>query len=101
MFRAPFFSSQPSKPVRAARRASRSPAAAAAARDARVRDALADLSEEQRETVRLAFFSGLTQTEIAEAQNAPLGTVKSRLRLAFKRLRAALGDDFQMELHDD
>ena len=76
-------------------------AAAAAARDARVRDALADLSEEQRETVRLAFFSGLTQTEIAEAQNAPLGTVKSRLRLAFKRLRAALGDDFQTELHDD
>ncbi|MEO1689366.1 MAG: sigma-70 family RNA polymerase sigma factor, partial [Pseudomonadota bacterium] len=75
--------------------------AAAAARDARVREALGALSEDQREVVRLAFYGGLTQTEIAESVGAPLGTVKSRLRLAFGRLRAALGDDFEQELYDD
>lgn len=78
------------------------PAATAAvtARDARVRAALAELSGDQREVVRLAFFSGMTQTEIAAEVDAPLGTVKSRLRLAFARLRAALGDDFADELND-
>lgn len=72
--------------------------AAAAARDARVREALAGLSEDQREVVRLAFYGGLTQAEIAVEVDAPLGTVKSRLRLAFGRLRAALGDEFSEEL---
>jgi RNA polymerase sigma-70 factor (ECF subfamily) len=75
--------------------------AAAKDRDARVRVAIAGLSVDQREAVRLAFFAGLTQTEIAEKLNAPLGTVKSRLRLAFVRLRGALGDDFSQELLDD
>ncbi|MGG7567363.1 sigma-70 family RNA polymerase sigma factor [Rhodovulum sp. DZ06] len=75
--------------------------AAASARDARVREALSELSEDQRETVRLAFFAGLTQTEIAEQIGAPLGTVKSRLRLAFRKLRDALGDEFSEELRDD
>jgi RNA polymerase sigma-70 factor (ECF subfamily) len=75
--------------------------AAAADRDARVRAAIGLLSADQSETVRLAFFAGLTQTEIAERLNAPLGTVKSRLRLAFVRLRGALGDDFSQELLDD
>jgi RNA polymerase sigma-70 factor (ECF subfamily) len=75
--------------------------AAASGRDARVREALAALSEEQREVVRLTFFAGLTQAEIAEAAGVPLGTVKSRLRLAFGRLRAALGDAFAEELLDD
>ena len=75
--------------------------AAAADRDARVRGAIAGLSDDQREAVRLAFFAGLTQTEIAEKLDAPLGTVKSRLRLAFARLRTALGDDFSQELLDD
>jgi RNA polymerase sigma-70 factor (ECF subfamily) len=70
-------------------------------RDARVRAAIEDLGPDQRETVRLAFFAGLTQIEIAERTGAPLGTVKSRLRLAFRRLRAALGDDFSQELLDD
>ncbi|MGM0583981.1 MAG: sigma-70 family RNA polymerase sigma factor [Pseudomonadota bacterium] len=74
---------------------------AAAGRDARVRAALDSLSEDQREVVRLTFFSGLTQTEIAERVGAPLGTVKSRLRLAFSRLRAALGEAFSEELFDD
>lgn len=75
--------------------------AAVAARDARVRAVLAELSDDQREVVRLAFFAGLTQTEIAAEVKAPLGTVKSRLRLAFVRLRAALGEDFAEELNDD
>lgn len=75
--------------------------AAAAGRDARVRAALESLSEDQREVVRLTFFSGLTQTEIAERVGAPLGTVKSRLRLALARLRAALGEAFSEELFDD
>ena len=76
-------------------------AAATADRDARVRDALAGLGKEQLEAVRLTFYAGLTQAEIAQATGAPLGTVKSRLRLAFARLREALGEDFSVELNDD
>ena len=76
-------------------------AAAAAARDAQVRDALAALGEDQRDVVRMAFFVGMTQAEIAAALDVPLGTVKSRMRLALGRLRAALGDDFAEELLDD
>lgn len=76
-------------------------ALAAADRDARVRQALATLSDEQREVVRLAFFSGLSHGEIADQLAAPLGTVKSRLRLSFKRLRDELGDAFAQELTRD
>jgi RNA polymerase sigma-70 factor (ECF subfamily) len=75
--------------------------AANADRDARVRAAITGLGDDQREAVRLAFFAGLTQSEIAEKLGAPLGTVKSRLRLAFARLRAALGEEFSQELLDD
>jgi RNA polymerase sigma-70 factor (ECF subfamily) len=75
--------------------------AAASRRDARVREAIEGLSAEQRQVVSLTFFSGMTQAEIAEAAGVPLGTVKSRLRLAFGRLRAALGEDFSEELFDD
>jgi RNA polymerase sigma-70 factor (ECF subfamily) len=74
---------------------------AAADRDAAVRAALADLPPEQREVVRLAFYDGLSHAETAEALSAPLGTVKSRLRLALARLRDALGEDFIEELLDD
>ncbi len=59
-------------------------------RDALVRDAVWTLPEDQREALKLAFYDGLSQTEIAEARNLPLGTVKSRMRLAFSKLRAAL-----------
>ena len=76
-------------------------AAAQSDRDARVRAALAGLNEEQLRAVRLTFYSGLTQAEIAEATGVPLGTVKSRLRLAFARLRAELGDAFTVELEND
>jgi len=72
-----------------------------ASRDLRVREALAALSADQREVVALAFFAGLSHTEIAERLDAPLGTVKSRLRLAFLRLREELGKAFAEELTDD
>jgi RNA polymerase sigma-70 factor (ECF subfamily) len=74
---------------------------AARERDERVREALASLSEDQLAVIRLSFFSGLSQSEIAETLGAPLGTVKSRLRLGFGRLREALGDDFHTELLDE
>lgn len=70
-------------------------------RDTRVRKALRELSEDQLTVVRLAFFAGLSQSEIAERLETPLGTVKSRLRLSFRRLRDTLGEDFQYELRDE
>jgi RNA polymerase sigma-70 factor (ECF subfamily) len=51
------------------------------------------LPEEQRELVRLAFYNGWSHGQLADETNLPLGTVKSRLRLAFGRLRQELGDD--------
>jgi RNA polymerase sigma-70 factor (ECF subfamily) len=62
-------------------------------RDRMVRSALDLLPSEQLELVRLAFFDGLSHSEIAELTGLPLGTVKSRLRLAFSRLRRALDDE--------
>lgn len=69
-----------------------SDAMAASQRDASVRDAMADLSPEQQEVVRRAFFEEEPHTVIAAALDLPLGTVKSRLRLAFKKLRDRLED---------
>jgi RNA polymerase sigma-70 factor (ECF subfamily) len=59
----------------------------------RVRAAVASLPSEQREVLSLAFWSGLSQTEIAKRTGAPLGTVKSRVRLGMARLREWLGED--------
>lgn len=59
-------------------------------REEAVRAALVHLPPEQLELVRLAFFDGLSHSEIAERTSLPLGTVKSRIRLAFTRLRRAL-----------
>ena len=56
-----------------------------------VRKALAALPAPQREAVELAYFGGLSQTEIAERTAVPLGTVKSRVRLALVGLRRELG----------
>lgn len=62
-------------------------------REARVRAALGTLPAEQVELVRLSFFEELSHSEIAERTGLPLGTVKSRIRLAFGRLRRALEAD--------
>lgn len=63
-----------------------------AEREARLRDAVRILPPEQMEVVRLSFFSDKPHSEIARELSLPLGTVKSRLRLAVARLRGALGD---------
>jgi RNA polymerase sigma-70 factor, ECF subfamily len=53
----------------------------------KLRTAMAALPAEQREAVELAYFEGMTQTEIAERTGSPLGTVKSRVRAALQSLR--------------
>ena len=55
-----------------------------------VRSALASLPEEQLSVVRLAFFDDLSHSQISEQVGLPLGTVKSRIRLGFTRLRRSL-----------
>ena len=64
----------------------------AAERDARVHAALEQLSAEQVRVVQLSFFEGRAHGDIAVILNLPLGTVKSRVRLAMTRLRNLLGD---------
>ncbi len=63
---------------------------AAADADA-VRRSLSSLPDVQRRVVEMAYLEGLTHVEIAGALDTPLGTVKSRLRLAIEKLRATLG----------
>ena len=65
---------------------------AIAQRETVLRQALAALPAEQVEVIRLSFFEHRPHAEIERALGIPLGTVKSRLRLAMTRLRARLGD---------
>ena len=58
----------------------------------RVRQAVAALPPDQQEALALAFFKGLTHNQIAETLNQPLGTVKTRIRLAMQKLRETLMD---------
>jgi RNA polymerase sigma-70 factor (ECF subfamily) len=70
--------------------------AAAAVSSAERREILAALQtlpHEQRQPIELAYFGGLTQQEIAERLSAPLGTVKTRIRLGMRKLRVALGNE--------
>jgi RNA polymerase sigma factor (sigma-70 family) len=55
-----------------------------------VRDALADLSADQRQVLEMAYFEGKTQVRIAEELGIPLGTVKTRTFAALRKLRGAL-----------
>ncbi|NJN53253.1 MAG: sigma-70 family RNA polymerase sigma factor [Gammaproteobacteria bacterium] len=63
-----------------------------AARDERIRATFSALPPAQYEVVRLHFVEDLAHSEIAEQLNLPLGTVKSRLRLAFEKIRKDLGE---------
>jgi RNA polymerase sigma-70 factor, ECF subfamily len=64
--------------------------AAASERQKLVRKALNLLTPEQRQVIELAYYSGLSHSEIAEKLNQPLGTVKTRTRLGMMKLREAL-----------
>lgn len=61
-----------------------------AERRVRVREALESLSPPQRQAIELAYFEGLSQSEIAERLQEPLGTIKTRVRLAMQKLRESL-----------
>lgn len=67
-------------------------------REERVRNAVAALPDDQRALVHMAFFEGLSHSQIADATGVPLGTVKSRIRLAFTRLRRSLEADSQVDV---
>lgn len=59
----------------------------------RIMKALASLPENQKQVILLAYFEGYSQSEMAELLSEPLGTIKTRVRLAMQKLRAVLQDD--------
>jgi len=68
-------------------------AAELALQQQRVRAALGQLPADQKQVLTLAYFRGYTHREIAEALGQPLGTVKTRIRLAMQRLRDMLQEE--------
>lgn len=58
-----------------------------------VREVLATLPNEQSLIIRLSYIDGLSHSEIAEQLELPLGTVKSRMRLAYQKIRGAVEDE--------
>ena len=58
-----------------------------------MRTELETLPEEQLQLLKAAFYDGLSHSQIAEQFDLPLGTVKSRIRLAFTRLRGNLAQE--------
>jgi RNA polymerase sigma-70 factor (ECF subfamily) len=59
-------------------------------RQQRVQSALAALPPEQKEVVALAYLEGLSHSEIAQRLGLPLGTIKSRMRIAYQKIRQTL-----------
>ena len=59
-------------------------------REERIKESLGALPDEQLTLIRMAFFDDLSHSEIADKTGLPLGTVKSRIRLAFGKLRRQL-----------
>jgi RNA polymerase sigma-70 factor (ECF subfamily) len=57
-----------------------------------VRGALETLPADQCQVIELAYFGGFTHTEIADMLDAPVGTIKGRMRLGLKKMRAQLGE---------
>lgn len=57
-----------------------------------VRSALSSLPADQSQVIELAYFGGFTHTEIADMLDAPVGTVKGRMRLGLKKMKAQLGE---------
>jgi RNA polymerase sigma-70 factor (ECF subfamily) len=66
-------------------------------RRSEIKEALSGLRPEQRDVVILAYYGGLTHSEIAKELDQPLGTVKTRMRLALKKLRDLMGPQAQEE----
>jgi len=61
-----------------------------------IRSALSELPREQSQVIELAYFGGFTHTEIASMLNAPIGTIKGRMRLGLAKMRLTLGDPAQV-----
>ena len=57
-----------------------------------IRSSLNDLPDNQRQIIHLSYINNMTQSEIAKHVSLPLGTVKSRMRLAYAKLKTTLHD---------
>lgn len=66
-----------------------------AMKQSRIRSAVANLPPDQRQVLALAYFRGLSHSQISEELAQPLGTVKTRIRLAMQKLRETLKDELQ------